>query len=76
MTGLPLPTTQPGIPGLRNRKLNPTIPRALEVKKSSMCILPLNSVLEVSTSYTDYLARYQIPGRTYIMNVKVIKGNL
>jgi len=64
ITGLPLLTAGPGIPGLRNCKLNPKIPGALEVEKSSMCILPFNSVLEASTLYTNYIDRYQIPGRT------------
>ena len=62
--GFPLLTAEPGIPGLRNCKLNPRVPGALEVEKSSICILPFNSVLEGSTLYTNYVARSQIPGRT------------
>lgn len=64
MTELPLLITEPGIPGLRNCKLNPKIPGALEVKESSMCILPFNSVLEAAALNTNYIARYQILGRT------------
>lgn len=64
IAGLPLLTPEPGIPGLRTYKLNLQIPRALEVEKSSMCILPFNSILEASTLYANYIARYPIPGRT------------